>query len=203
MRVRRIRATSDDPWMTFTAEQHNFLDEPARFFFMDATRGGLPVDVFHAFQADGASMRVRLASLVPIVSASGADLTRAETVTLLNDWCLVAPTALLDPAIQWQAIDDRSARARYTVGPNTIAAVLWFNDAGELANFTSDDRLAQSSGGAAWTRQPWSTPVGEYRQFGRWRLPSRGEGRWHPPGGEFAYIELELLDVQTAPTPGG
>ena len=115
----------------------------------------------------------------------------------------MAPTALLDPAIEWEALDDRSARARYTVGPNSITAVLWFNDAGELVNFTSDDRLAQSSGGAAWTRQPWSTPVGEYRQYGPWRLPSRGEGRWHPPGGEFVYIELELLDVQTDPPPVG
>ena len=65
------------------------------------------------------------------------------------------------------------------------------------------DRLAQTAGGRVWRRQPWSTPVGEYRQYGPWRLPSRGEGRWHPPGGEFVYIELELLDVQTDPPPVG
>ncbi|MEA3247565.1 MAG: DUF6544 family protein [Gemmatimonadota bacterium] len=199
----RIRGGPDDPWMTFTAEQHNFPGEPARFFFMDARRSGLPVDVFHAFEGNAATMRVRLASLVPMVSASGAEITRAETVTLLNDWCLIAPTALLDPAIRWEPIDARSARARYTVGANTITAVLWFNDAGELVNFTTDDRLAQAEGGAAWTRQPWSTPVGEYRHYGAWRLASRGEGRWHAPGGVFAYIEMELLDVQVGQTQDG
>ena len=60
--------------MEFTAEQHNFLGEPARFFLMDARRGRLPVDVFHAFHDQSASMRVRLLSLIPLVDASGDSL---------------------------------------------------------------------------------------------------------------------------------
>jgi hypothetical protein len=47
----RIRATPDDPWMPFTAEQHNFPGEPARFFRMSARRAGLPVGVYHAFDS--------------------------------------------------------------------------------------------------------------------------------------------------------
>ncbi len=183
--------------MVFTAEQSNFLEEPARFFFMDATRSHLPVDVFHAFHNGAASMRVRLLSLVPLVNATGPEVTRAETVTLFNDICLLAPAALVDPAIDWDPIDERSARGRYTVGSNTVSAVLSFNDEGELVNFTSEDRLVQSAGGTTWTRQPWSTPVGACRQFGPWRVSTRGEGRWHPPAGAFTYIELELLDLQT------
>ena len=193
----RIRANPGEPWMAFTAHQYNFLDEPARFFFMDAARSGLPVDVFHAFRRGEASMRVRLLSLVPLVNASGPELTRAETVTLFNGLCLLAPAALVDPAIRWDPIDGRSARGQYTVGRNTIGAVLSFNDEGELVNFTSEDRLAQSAGGTQWTRQPWSTPVRSYRQFGPWRVSTRGEGRWHSPTGAFAYIELELLDLYT------
>jgi hypothetical protein len=27
------------------------------------------------------------------------------------------------------------------------------------------------------------------------RLASRGAGRWHAPGGEYAYIELEIDEV--------
>ena len=193
----RIRALARDPWMPFVAEQHNFLDEPARFFFMEATRSGLPVDVFHRFSGREATMRVRLLSLVPLVTAAGPDLMRAETVTLLNDLCLLAPGGLIDSAIRWDAVDDRTARAHYTVGENTVSATLLFNDAGELVDFQSEDRLAQSAAGARWTRQPWSTPVGEYRRFGPWRVASRGAGHWHPPSGEFAYIELELLDLRT------
>jgi hypothetical protein len=140
-------------------------------------------------------MRVWLLSLVPLVNASGPELDRAETVTLFNDLCLLAPAALTDPAIRWEPIDADSARARYTVGSVTIGAVLSFNEAGELVNFVSDDRLVASADGTQFTRQRWSTPVTDYRQFGPRRVMTRGEGRWHPPEGEFVYLEMELLDL--------
>jgi len=192
----RIRGTATDPWMSFIAEQYNFPGEPSRFFLMDATRTGLPVDVFHAFRSGSATMRVRLLSLWPLVDASGPEMNQAETVTLLNDLCLLAPGALIDPAIRWDVIDDRSARAHYTVGSNTISAVLSFNEVGELVDFVSDDRYAVSPGGTSFTRQRWSTPVGEYRRFGTHRAMTRGEGRWYASAGEFVYIDLELLELE-------
>jgi hypothetical protein len=193
----RIRAAPDDPWMSFTAEQYNFPGEPARFFLMDAKRSGLPVAVFHAFRSHSATMRVRLLSLVPLVDASGTQLDRAETVTLFNDLCLLAPAALIDSAIRWESIDGRSAQAHYAVGSNTISAVLAFNEAGELVDFVSDDRLAASPDGTQFTRRRWSTPVSAYRSFGPQRVSTRGEGRWHLPEGEFVYLEIELLDLHT------
>jgi hypothetical protein len=192
----RIRASADAPWMAFTAEQYNFPAERARFFLMDATRTGLPVEVYHAFEGHTATMRARLLSLVPLVDAKGPEMDRAETVTLFNDLCLLAPAALIDPAIRWEPLDAGSARAHYTAGSNTISAVLYFNEAGELVDFVSEDRLASSADGTEFTRRRWSTPVGDYRTFGSRRVMTRGEGRWHPSEGEFVYIELELLDLE-------
>jgi hypothetical protein len=42
----------------------------------------------------------------------------------------------------------------------------------------------------------WSTPISGYRSFGRVRLGSGGEGRWHLPGGEYAYIQLAIDTVE-------
>ena len=195
----RIRANPEEPWMDFTARQRNFVEGPARFYLMGARRGGLPVDVLHIFRDGGATMRVRLVSLVPLVNASGPEVTRAETVTLFNDLCVLAPGALIDPAIAWDPIDDRSARARYAIGENTIRAVLSFNEAGELVDFVSDDRLAASPDGTGFVRRRWSTPLRDYRDFGPHRAGARGEGRWHVDGGDFAYIEVELLDLRVNP----
>lgn len=193
----RIRSGPDDPWMTFTAEQHNFIDEPSRFFLMDARRSGLPVDVFHAFDDRSARMDVRLLSMLPLVNIDGPDLRRAETVTLFNDLCLLAPAALVDRSVTWERIDERSARGFFTAGAHTISAVLSFNDAGELVDFVSDDRLALSADGADFTAQRWSTPVGDYRRMGGRVVMTQGEGRWHPPDGSFSYLELELLELET------
>lgn len=191
----RIRANPDDPWMPFTAEQVSFIDRPARYFLMDAKRGGLPVGVLHVFENERAAMRVRLLSLYPLTNASGPDLDRAETVTLFNDLCLLAPGALIDPAIQWDPIDASSVRAYYTIGDNTISATLLFNDVGELVDFTSDDRLAASADGSFAPRK-FSTPVQEYGSFGERRVMTNGEGWWRSADGDFAYIEMELLDLE-------
>jgi hypothetical protein len=191
----RIREKADDPWMDFTAEQVNFPGEPSRFFLLRATRAGLPVDVYHSFQHGAASMRVRLLSLFPIVDTRGPAFTRAETVTLFNDIALLAPSELANPAIRWEAIDDRSARGFYSLGDNTVSAVFTFNDADELVDFISEDRLASSDTGAL-TRISWSTPIAGYQSFGPRRVMTRGEGKWHPEAGAYTYIDLELVDWQ-------
>jgi hypothetical protein len=191
----RIRGGPADAWMPFVAEQHNFPLEAERFFLMRAKRGGLPVDVLHAFHDGAASMRVRVLSFLPIVTASGPDLTRAETVTLLNDLVLLAPGALIAPNLTWKSIDERSARVRYTLGSNTVGASLEFNEDDELTDFVSDDRLRSSADGKSFTRERWSTPVGDYKAFGAYRAMGRGEGRWHLTEGDFTYIELDLLEL--------
>jgi hypothetical protein len=188
----RIRSGPQAPWMTFTAEQLNTLDSPRRFFFMDATMKGLPVAVLHAFDEAGATMRVRLLSVAPLVDSRGPEMTRAETVTLFNDLCVLAPGALTDPAIAWEPVDARTARARYTLRGNTIAAELRFDDRGQLVDFSSDDRLAGSADGSSFTPQRWTTPLRDYAQVGPARVATRGDVVWHPASGAYTYGEFEL-----------
>jgi hypothetical protein len=192
----RIRGGPEEPWMEFAARQHNVVGVPARFFHMEATRSGLPVDVLHAFAHGDATMRVRLLSLFPIVDGRGPQMTRGETVTLFNDLAILAPGALVDDAIAWEPVDDRTARATYTLGENAVHAELTFNDRCELVDFVSDDRLAASKDGSSFTPMRWSTPLGEYRSIGDRRVAASGEGRWHPEDGPYTYIELELLELR-------
>jgi len=194
----RIRAGATKPWMTFTGEQVNtYGPEPSRLFFIDATMFGFPVDVLHTFADAAAHMQVRVCSLVTMVDAAGPDLDRAETVTLFNDMCILAPAALADAPISWQDIDDHHVRAAYTNGAQTISAVLTFNDDHELVDFVSDDRLAASPNGKSFTRLTWSTPITGYRNIGSRCVATIGEARWHAPGpdGEFAYLEFHLDDI--------
>jgi hypothetical protein len=83
---------------------------------MDARMKGLPVDVLHAFDDNGATMRVRLLSVRTMVDAKGAELTRAETVTLFNDLCVCAPGALVFADVTWEPIDAHRATGRWTSG---------------------------------------------------------------------------------------
>ena len=190
----RIRGGPDEPWMRFTGEQVNtFGPRPERFFFIDATRRGVPIDVLHAF-TDHATMQARVCSTVPIVDGAGPDLDRAETVTLFNDMCLLAPAALLDADVTWTEVEDRRVRGTFRRGEQEVTADLVFDYDHDLVDFESDDRPRSSPDGRTFTPTGWSTPVLEYGVAGPRRVVVRGDGVWHvgPPEGMFAYLEFVL-----------
>ncbi len=54
----------------------------------------------------------------------------ADTVTMFNDMCLMAPATLIDKRITWQTIDDLTVAETFTNQSVTISAVLQFNDEG-------------------------------------------------------------------------
>jgi Family of unknown function (DUF6544) len=194
----RIRSGADARWMTFTGAQVNTcVGVSSRLFFIKASMRGLPVDVFHCFVDDAASMVVQPLSMFTIADARGPQMNRSETVTILNDTCLMAPAALIDPAFAWRSIDDRTAEVTFRRLDETVSATLHFGDDDRLVDFVSDDRYRSSSDGASFTPQRWSTPVDRYRSFDDRRVMTFGKARWHapPPEGEFTYLEFELDDI--------
>ena len=90
-------------WMPFEAEQQSFADEPTRLFLMRARMFGVPVQAFHRLIGGHATMQVKVAGLVPMADERGDEMDRAETVTLFNDMCILAPGTLVGPDITWEA----------------------------------------------------------------------------------------------------
>ena len=192
----QIRSGPDARWMSFTGEQVNFYDQPSRLFLMDASLFGIPFQAFHQFIGPSATMRVKIASIVTMVDAKGQVMDEAETVTLFNDLCVMAPGALIDRGIQWQEIDAHTVSASFTNLSHTVRAVFSFNELGELTNFVADGRGAMSADGKSVTKMRWSTPLSDYREFGLHRLPSHGEGIWHAPAGDYSYLRFDLDAIQ-------
>jgi hypothetical protein len=197
----RFRNGLDGPWMAFVAEQRTVLEPPARLFFIEASRAGVPVQALHAFIGPEATMRVRVAGLAEVVNGRGPEMNRGETVTFFNDLCLLAPGALVDVQVRWEPLDDRSVRATYTQGAETISAVLTFDAQGDLAGFVSEDRY-MSADGKTYLRYPWSTPVREYGDDAGRRLVARAEAVWRLPGGDFTYGDFVVDVLRTDPGPG-
>ena len=126
----------------FISVQYNFFDDPTRLFFMKARMYGTTVPGYHCYQNATATMQVKLIGLFNVVNVKGTEMNKAETVTVFNDMCLMAPASLIDKRIEWKTIDSLSAKAIFKNGVNKITAILYFNEQGQLVNFTSDDRYA-------------------------------------------------------------
>jgi hypothetical protein len=177
--------------MPGVAQQFDRFDRPQRGFFMRSRMFGLPVAVWHHYEGTQASMTVRVASLFNVVDDRSDELARTETVTVLNDMVFFAPAWLADSRLAWRAVDDRRADVTFTNGPHRVSASLRFDEAGELVDFTSDDRsLLQDDGRMA--RQRWSTPMRALRVFDGLRVPTEGEAVWHQPQGDFVYGRFKL-----------
>ena len=196
----RIRSGPDQPWMPFVAEQVNsYHPSVARLFHMSATMRGLPVDILHTLTDGRATMRGLVLSMVPVVDASGPEMDRAETVTLFNDLCLFAPSALVNAPVEWEPVDERTVKATYTNAGHAVTATLVFDEAGDLVDFVSDHRSKASEDGRVFTPLRWSTPIHEYTQSPGQRHCLRGEAHWHAPTGEYAYLELQVQALEFQP----
>ncbi len=189
----QIRGASDDPWMPGTAEQVETFNPAVRLFHMRARKAGLPVEGLHRYIGDAATMDIRLLGLFRVQYLHGTEMTRSETVTLLNDICLLAPAALLDVPAAWEAIDDTSARVRFTNAGHTVEAVLVFDANGDLANFTSGDR--SKAVGDTMVRLPFATPVRRIAAFGGTRVVADGDAQYVEDGAPWTYGRFVLTSL--------
>lgn len=189
----QIRGGQSEAWMDGVVEQYNDFSKGWRFFFLEAKRGPVSFDVAHLYDEAGATMRARVLGLFPVMDASGEQLTRSETVTFLNDMCILAPATLLSPNLAWSSIDATSAQVTLSLGAHRVSAILSFSADGDLVNFVSKDR-AQSDGKTS-ANYPWWTPMSDYRSFDGVRLPSIGEAQWEEPSGLWTYARIRILDV--------
>ncbi len=178
-------------WFKFNSLQYNFFDDPTRMFFMKAKMFGITVPGYHEYQDANAVMQVKLFGCFSVINAKGPEMNKAETVTVFNDMCLMAPATLIDKRIQWEPISNTSVKATFTNDGIKISAVLYFNDKGQLVNFISDDRYAISN----MKQYRFSTPVSDYKLINGINVATYGETIWHYPEGEFVYGKFYMKNI--------
>lgn len=196
-----LRNDRDSRWMKIRASQQSFVDPAARLFLVKGSMFGLPFQAFHRYVGAAATFKVRLAWLLTVVNAAGPEMNQSETVTLLNDMCLLAPATLIDFRIAWDELDPLTVRATFSNAGNTVSAVLTFDESGALVDFVSGDRY-RTAEGKTYERLRWSTPVRAWRTFDDRRLPVEAEAVWREDELAFAYARFEILGIDYNVTAG-
>ena len=189
--VAQMRSSATAAWMPATATQYEFFDPPARLFFMKATRTGIPIDVWHRYVDGAATFQARVAGLFSMINQSGPVLTRAETVTIMNDIVVLAPAAALDLPFTWETTGTGTLRATFTNAGHQVSATLSFDPAGDLIGFVSDDRWQVAP--PSPLNVPWSTPLSNYREVDGTRVAAHGDANWLAPSGEWTYGRFDIL----------
>lgn len=189
-----MRSKPGDEYMKLQSVQYNFYKNPSRYFYMTASKMGLPATGLHLYQNETATFVVKLLNWFKVVDAKGDNMNQAETVTLLNDMCFIAPATLIDNRITWEALNNNTVKALFKNGSISISALLHFNKKGELINFISNDRY--DTDGKKYVSYPWETPVEDYQMMNGYLLPSKATLIYQRPDGDFTYGELEYKSVK-------
>jgi hypothetical protein len=187
-----FRLGSDNPWMSFTAEEHYTIGPPG--FIWPVTFRIAPLLTIEGRDAylDGrGSIDMRLLGVIPVARQHGPELDQGALLRFLNE-IVWFPAAALAPYIQWDAIDATSASATISHRGVTAAAEFMFDEQGRPV----DMRAARyRTVGGGYALSTWSTPFSTYGEFAGIRVPIAGEGVWKLESGDFCYVELHVDDV--------
>lgn len=187
----QMRSKGKD-YFPFRSIQYNFMDPPARLFYMKGKIRGLTVPGYHKYQNEKATMDIRFFGLFPVVREDGKIMDKTETVTFFNDLCLMAPAALIDKRISWKIIADTVVEAKFNNGQQSISARLYFDSDGKLLNFISLDRTDISD----MHSYPFHTPVNSYSNFDQYHLISQGDAIWEYADGPFIYGKFNIEKIE-------
>ncbi|HEU6450274.1 MAG TPA: DUF6544 family protein [Gemmatimonadaceae bacterium] len=186
-------------WRPFEAEQ-DFTALPPGFVWDARIRMMplVPVRVRDSHIAGQGTMLGRLGGLVTVVNQGG---TPEMATSALARWLGEAvwfPTALHprethDEGVQWEAIDDTTARATIRDGANEVSADFHFAPTGEITSMTAL-RYRDVNGTSVLTRFE-----GRYRDYALRNgimIPMSAEVAWLLPEGRFAYWRGHPAEVR-------
>lgn len=192
----RIKTSEDGRWLPFQAEQHSTLGaDYARYFYLKGTMlGVIPVYGRDKYERGSGEMLIRPLDLFTAAEVSGPEMARSALVTMLND-LFMAPAAMLDERIMWEAVSDTSARATLVDDSLRVSGVFIFDDDRDLVDFYTDDRTYDDGRGTS-QRARWWTPLSRHRVVNGVRMPTFGRATWDFGDRTYTYVEMEVIDVE-------
>jgi hypothetical protein len=149
---------------------------------------GLPVHGFDRWTRGTGEMRWRLLDAVPVVSATGEDVTRSAAGRHAGELLVALPAAALAPEVTWCPLNADRAVAAVRVGTGIQEVTVTVAADGALSEAVMQ-RWGPLGHGSYGT-QPFGATLHEELVVGGMRIPRRitagwhyGTGRW--PEGQF------------------
>lgn len=139
------------------------------------------------------NMLVKPLSAFAIADASGPEIDQGASLRWLAE-SLWFPYALVGPSIQWEPIDEHSARASLRGTGPPVEAVFEIDPSGRIAALRAE-RYRDVGGGRA-VLTPWSGRYADYQEFAGFRVPTTVEVTWQMPDGPFSYARFRITTLE-------
>lgn len=186
---------STDQWKPFTSDQRVIAQRPG--FDWDGRitmMPGLLVMVHDAYVAGEGIMHATLYGLFSMANLRGkGDMAAGELMRFFAEAAWY-PTALLpSQGVQWEEVDDRSARGTLTDGSITVTMLFVFNEQGLIDTVRAEARGRTVGGNIVPTS--WSGRFWNYAERDGMLVPLDGEVSWLLPEGAKPYWRGHITSI--------
>jgi len=189
----QMRLKKEQSWMPLKAEQYFTFEEPGFIWNAKIKMAPLIHIAGKDKYIDGkGNMLIKIMSLITVADGKGQKVDQGTLLRFLAE-TVWSPTAALEDYINWEEIDDHSAKATMSYKGVVASGIFTFGKSGEVKNFTAQ-RYGDFNG--EYSLETWSIDVSEYKEFSGIKVPTKGEITWKLNDGDFNWYNFKVINVE-------
>ncbi len=188
----KMRTEPDGAWMTATAEQYFTADPPAFIWDARVKAGPLTLYGLDRYLDGRGHMLIKLLGLFPVANASGETIDQGTMLRYLAE-IVWFPSAALNEYIEWEQVDERTAKATMRYGGISVEGFFRFNADYLPESFEAKRYYDRKEGATLETWVVRNLPEG-YKTFNGITIPTKSEVIWKLPAGDFTWFVLEVVE---------
>lgn len=180
-------------WMHATAIQYTNVEQPAFIWVAN-----VKVNNFLFFKGrdkflDGkGEMLIKLNAVLKVVDEKGEKINEGTIQRFLGEMVWF-PSLALNEYINWEQIDDTTAKATVNYKGTTGSGTFCFNTEGDFIKFSA---LRFMGNEAEAKRFEWVLEVQDYNVFEGIKVPSEMTATWKLDTGNWTWLKLKIADIQ-------
>lgn len=180
-------------WQTAQAEQYTTTNPPAFIWTVNMKMAPLiKIKGRDKFIDGKGEMLIKINSLINVVNEKGTRMDEGTLQRILGE-LVWFPSLALSPYINWEAIDDTSAKATMTYKGTTGSGTFYFNENGDFIKFVALRFMGNKPDAK---RYPWVLTVDDYTVFEGIKVPSKMKATWILETGDWTWLDLEINSIK-------
>ncbi len=188
-----LRLKADKSWLKAESQQYFTVKNPAFLWKVDVKMFPLvSISGRDKFVDAKGEMLIKLASVIPVVDAKGDEIDQGTMIRFLSE-IIWFPSAALNDYIEWEQVDDTTARATFTYEGRQVVGDFTIDLQGKVTQFTAE-RFREDSG--IYSLDTWTVKMGDYKEFHGYVIPSEGTVIWQLDSGDFEWYRLRIEDIE-------
>ncbi|TGV04357.1 DUF6920 family protein [Flavivirga rizhaonensis] len=189
-----LKIKPNGKWMPFRAKQYFNLNTPAFIWSAkinnNSTVYALGRDKFNNGKAE---MLIKFLGVIPVVDeVENYKIDSGTMQRFLSEMCWF-PSAAINNYLQWEHVNNTSAKATFMYKAQSVSAIFKFNNEGEIICFETSRFFG---GEPDSKKEKWVVDIVDYKTFNNYKIPYKCKVTWQLKDGNFNWLNLEITDIE-------